>query len=160
MSEADAAHPQQDSLGTLLAIEEIRQLKARYFRIIDTKDWAGFAAVFTGEATLDAGPFSITGSATIATSVSDALDGIVTVHHGHTPEIHIDTATTAHGIWAMEDHLYAGGEPEQGLAGAGHYHEEYVRTGEGWRIDRLRLSRIRVAPLAGGYHRAYLDALS
>lgn len=60
----------------------------------------------------------------------------------------------------MEDHLYAGGEPEQGLAGAGHYHEDYVRTVDGWRINRLRLSRIRVAPLAGGYHRAYLDALS
>ena len=28
-------------------IEAIKQLKARYFRLMDTKDWAGFRAVFT-----------------------------------------------------------------------------------------------------------------
>jgi len=35
-----------------LAIEEIIQLKARYFRCTDTKDWAGFAAVFAKDVTV------------------------------------------------------------------------------------------------------------
>ena len=33
------------SSDSLLAIEEIRQLKARYFRCIDTRDWAGFRSL-------------------------------------------------------------------------------------------------------------------
>jgi len=37
----------------LLALEEIKQLKARYFRCMDKKDWKGYLAVFTPDATLD-----------------------------------------------------------------------------------------------------------
>ena len=40
----------------LLAVEEIKQLKARYFRCMDTKDWAGFEAVFAPDATVDYTP--------------------------------------------------------------------------------------------------------
>ncbi|HEY3700203.1 MAG TPA: nuclear transport factor 2 family protein, partial [Spongiibacteraceae bacterium] len=37
----------------LLAIESIKQTKARYFRFLDTKDWVGFASVFTTDAQMD-----------------------------------------------------------------------------------------------------------
>ena len=30
-------------------IEAIKQLKARYFRTLDQKDWAGYRAVFTDD---------------------------------------------------------------------------------------------------------------
>ena len=39
-----------DDLERLVAIEEIKQLKARYFRCMDTKDWEGFAEVFAPDA--------------------------------------------------------------------------------------------------------------
>jgi len=42
---SDAAHTR--------AIEEIKQLKARYFRCMDTKDWAGYLNVFTPDAKID-----------------------------------------------------------------------------------------------------------
>jgi hypothetical protein len=43
----------------LEAIEEIKQLKARYFRCMDTKDWDGFTSVFAPEARMDvSGEFS------------------------------------------------------------------------------------------------------
>ena len=42
-----------DGIERLQAIEDIKQLKARYFRCMDTKDWDGFAAVFTPDATMD-----------------------------------------------------------------------------------------------------------
>ena len=35
----------------LVAIEEIKRLKHRYFRFVDTKDWAGVAGCFVPEAT-------------------------------------------------------------------------------------------------------------
>jgi len=30
-------------------VEQIKQLKARYFRLLDTKDWDGFADLFTDD---------------------------------------------------------------------------------------------------------------
>jgi len=33
--------------------EAIRQLKARYFRTMDTKDWAGMRQVFTDDVVID-----------------------------------------------------------------------------------------------------------
>ena len=40
-------------LERLTALEEIRKLKARYFRALDTKDWAGLQALFLPDAVLD-----------------------------------------------------------------------------------------------------------
>ena len=37
----------------ILALEEIKKLKARYFRTLDTKDWAGYLGVFTQDAIID-----------------------------------------------------------------------------------------------------------
>ena len=37
----------------LVEVERIKQLKARYFRLMDTKDWSGLARVFTADAELD-----------------------------------------------------------------------------------------------------------
>ena len=42
-----------DAAEELLAIEQIKQLKARYFRCMDTKDWDGLRAVFAPNAVLD-----------------------------------------------------------------------------------------------------------
>ena len=42
-----------DALDRTVAIEEIHQLKARYFRCMDTKDWAGLTDVFAPDAVMD-----------------------------------------------------------------------------------------------------------
>ena len=42
-----------DTLDKLLWIEEIRQLKSRYFRFMDTKDWGALRTVFCDDATFD-----------------------------------------------------------------------------------------------------------
>ncbi|WP_264992339.1 nuclear transport factor 2 family protein, partial [Mycobacterium montefiorense] len=38
-----------DSAATLLAIEFIKGLKARYCRYLDTKDWAAWRSIFTDD---------------------------------------------------------------------------------------------------------------
>ncbi len=142
-----------DTLERLLAIEEIKQLKARYFRCIDTKDWAGLVDVFAPDAVMDmtagaAGGKVTTGAEEIARYVqrSGRLDEAVTVHHGHMPEIAMTSADTATGIWSMEDEIWwnEGAFPLASLHGYGHYHETYVRQGGTWRIATLRLTRLRV----------------
>ena len=139
------------SLQRLLDIEEIQQLKARYFRCMDTKDWDAFAQLFTADAVMDADGYVQEGRDEILNFLPKILDGVVTTHHGHMPEITITGPDSATGIWAMFDYLtFPGEEPPRGLRGYGHYHEEYVRDRGAWRIRRLTLTRLRVDPLEGG----------
>jgi hypothetical protein len=136
----------------LLDIEAIKQLKARYFRLMDTKQWDDWGLVFTTDCVMEVPEAEMVnhGRQEIVTNVSTALVGARTCHHGHMPEIEITGDGTARGVWAMFDYVEW---PEQdgarvGLQGYGHYREEYVRDGGAWRIARLRLERLRIDPLA------------
>ncbi len=75
------------------------------------------------------------------------MENVTTVHHGHTPEIEIISRDEATGIWAMEDKLWvqpASVLPFVFMHGYGHYHKRYVRLADGWRIQEIRLVRLRV----------------
>jgi uncharacterized protein (TIGR02246 family) len=143
-------------LQRLLDIETIKQLKARYFRTLDQKDWNGFGQVFAPDAVLELPEVDmvVNGRDAIVASVSGFLTGTRTVHHGHMPEIEILDASTARGTWAMFDYVEwsSGSEPAErvGLQGYGHYVEEYVSEDGQWRIARSRLERLRVDPLGAG----------
>ena len=135
----------------LLAVEEIKQLKARYFRCVDSKDWTGFAAVFAPDVhfdiTADVPGCILDSPAAIVEMTRQGLQDCISVHHGHCPEITIVSATSATAIWAMEDDLrWAQGSaaPIQTLHGYGHYHETYCRIDGQWRIKTLKLTRLRV----------------
>ena len=39
--------------AALFDLEALRTLKARYFRLLDTKDWVGFAQLFTPDVRVD-----------------------------------------------------------------------------------------------------------
>ncbi|MBB6125318.1 nuclear transport factor 2 family protein [Sphingobium subterraneum] len=140
-----------DALFRLTAIEDIRVLKARYCRFVDNKDWAAFRALFADDATLFF-PENYNEPASIndfMPGVDVALAGSVTVHHIFAPEIEILSEVSARGLWAMEDALYFPPDAE-GFAGAseihgsGHYHETYVRQGDRWLFQSIRLSRLRL----------------
>jgi ketosteroid isomerase-like protein len=130
----------------LLAIEEIKKLKARYFRLLDAHDWERFADLFTDDVV-----FEITESSSGATTKDQFLAALrrhltpaISVHHGHMPEIEILSETTGSGIWAMFDSVTPpAGSDYPVLTGYGHYHEEYRLEGGRWRISRLELTRIK-----------------
>ena len=144
-----------DPLERLTAIEDIRALKARYFRSMDTKDWDGFADVFAPDAVMDMSsevPESddpdagITrGNTEIAAFVRSHVGDVTTVHHGHMPEIEITSSNTAKGVWSMEDMLrWPEGGPVGSMHGYGHYHETYEKIDGEWRIATCKLTRLRV----------------
>ncbi|NWK98268.1 nuclear transport factor 2 family protein [Sphingobium lactosutens] len=144
-----------DAVKSLLAIEEIKRLKARYFRLMDTKDWAGFSELFTEDAIFDVGGAleenpgpdqePIVGRAAIVDYVSSGIGPITSAHYGHMPEIEILSEDSATGIWALADILrMPAGAPFARFYGYGHYHENYRRVEGGWKIASLRISRLLV----------------
>jgi hypothetical protein len=157
---ATAAQEQEtmDIVEELKAIEEIRQLKSRYFRFLDTKNWDGMASVFSSDAIFDlragavvnpddGGPGTDTvlhGKDRIVDFLAESLIGAVSVHHGHGHEIRIDSPTEAHGIIAMEDIIRTADTRALILHGHGHYEETYRRDGGQWRIARSKLTRLNV----------------
>ena len=127
-------------------IEAIKQLKARYFRLMDTKDWEGLVHVFTDDAVVDMsseGGEITRGGVEFVRTLRASIEEVTTVHHGHTPEVVLTSATTATGVWAMEDQLWwPVGGPISHLHGFGHYHETYEKTPAGWCIKTMTLSRL------------------
>jgi SnoaL-like domain len=131
-------------------VEAIRLLKARYFRLLDTKDWIGWRELFTDDLTfyLDSTPLPSSttplrrGADDFVNYVSAALASCTTVHQGHMPEIEVVDEHAARGIWAMFDWVKDAGHGEPRI-GYGHYHELYEKGTDGrWRIKELRLTRL------------------
>ena len=139
--------PDETSLHHLHDVEAIKQLKARYFRLMDTKQWDDWGLVFTADCVMEVPEAAMInrGRAEIVANVSAALVGTQTVHHGHMPEIEITGTDTARGVWAMTDYVeWPSDGARVGLKGYGHYHEEYERDAGVWRIARMRLDRLRI----------------
>ena len=139
-----------DPLQTLIEYEAIRNVKARYFRHLDSKDWASWTEVFEPEFEheMEFEQQYIKGPREdFVKFVAAALTGVITVHHGHNPEIELTSPTTAQAIWPFVDRLKPGPDappnaPE--LVGYGHYHETYVKSAAGWRIKTQRVTRLRM----------------
>jgi SnoaL-like domain len=135
-------------------IESIKQLKARYFRMMDSKDWSGMRRVFSDDVVVDttaSGGEVTTGADDFIQSLQRTLAGAVTVHHGHMPEIQLTSEATATGIWALQDTIiWPDGSR---MLGFGHYHESYELEGNEWRIKKLTLTRLHMevsGPQTGG----------
>lgn len=149
-----------DPLARLIAIEEIRQLKARYFRTMDTRDWDGMAQVFCRDARFDCSEGSVIvtldgerrGASGPITCGRDAIMAWIraafarraSVHHGHGHEITVESATEARGVIAMEDHIFGPDRRTRVLNAAGHYHERYRFEDGAWRIAEVKLTRLCV----------------
>jgi uncharacterized protein (TIGR02246 family) len=126
-------------------VEAIKQLKARYFRTMDSKDWAGMRDVFTDDVVVDtssSGGGVVSGADKFVSFLQGVIGDVVTVHHGHMPEIELTSPTTATGIWSMEDMLRWPDGNE--MHGFGHYHETYEKVDGQWRIKSTTLTRLRV----------------
>ena len=142
-----------DRVDMLWDIEQIKQLKARYFRFLDTKQWDRYRSTFTDDARV-----WLFGNDRPETDEPtwESIDGFVewmqvghdgaravSVHQGHMPEIEIVDADQARGIWAMFDWVDRPGA--RAFQGFGHYYEEYVKdSSDEWKISTMRLTRLRV----------------
>lgn len=145
-----------NDLERLVAIEDIKRLKSRYFYCIDHQDWPRWTTeVLADDCALHVPGLTsepVVGGQAIVEWILSRPQGdedLVSTHYGHMPDIEIHSDTKASGVWAMEDILRL---PEHKRAkfgwtllhGYGHYHETYVKRSEGWRIQSTKLTRLHV----------------
>jgi hypothetical protein len=129
-------------LERLVALEEIFRLKGRRDRALDTKDWEGYIALHVPEhVSENEGEEPRRGARENAEGVARILEGILTVHHGHTPDITFESATTARGVWGMEDLLFDAQTRRLLLHGFGFYHERYEKRDGQWLFCWRQLRR-------------------
>jgi SnoaL-like domain len=126
-------------------LEQIKQLKARYCRTMDTKDWTSMRRLFADDVTVDttdSGGGLVTGADEFMTFLEATIGDVVTVRQCHTPEIDLESPTRASGVWAMEEMLRWPDGTE--LHGYGHYHETYEKRSGRWCIASCTLTRLRM----------------
>jgi len=148
-----------DMLEKLVAIEEIKQLKARYFRLIDTKQFEQLEDVFTPDAVFDFGkafcdpvlgqmPGTSTSDPLIGREavIKGVIDGmppvLQSIHMGYTPEVEITSGTTAKAIHPATYRPLIPGAFSANCYG--YYHETYEKIDGRWMIKTSTIQPLRV----------------
>ena len=129
----------------LEAIERIKQLKARYFRGIDTADHELIAPCLAPDISVH----FVGGSYELEMQGADEVLGFLkqafhseaaASHWGHHPEIEV-TGNTATGIWYLHDVFFNLGSKSK-TSGAAIYEDEYVKQNDQWLIRHTGYTRV------------------
>lgn len=139
--------------------EDVRNLKADYFRHLDAKRWPSLRSLFHADATFGGFPFASDTADDFVRGVSDHLQDVESVHQGFMPRLAVAGEGCIRGIWSMHDYLiwlpdsrdYRGATIPglYGIRGYGFYEEEYRPFNGRWLISTMRLVRTRIDLLVG-----------
>lgn len=132
----------------LVAIEEIKRLKHRYFRSLDLKQWDTFGDCLAQDIVARYGtkamgePLHFDSRDEVVDYMSTNMgNGLITMHIANHPEIDVD-GDTATGSWAFEDTVIVT-DFKLIIRGAGYYNDTYRRDADGaWRIASTGYERV------------------
>ncbi len=131
-------------MSRLEDIEAIKQLKHKYLRCLDCKNWDEMSACFTDDAvtSYSGGQFCFEGKDKIIDFLKDVMQNtLLTMHQGFHPEIEITGENTAKGSWAFHDYLIELNS-NTSIRGYGYYHDEYEKVGGQWKIKSTGYKRV------------------
>lgn len=134
------------TLQQLSDLEDIRTLKHRYFRGIDTADMDLLGNLFTDDVTVDyrGGTYRVrlSGRGDMMEFLANSFhSGAVAMHHGHMPEITLNGDDEAEGIWYLED-IFINTEQGYHTIGTAIYRDHYRRENGAWKIARTEYDRV------------------
>lgn len=133
----------EERLARLEAIEEIRQLQARYQRCLDTRDFDGIADCFAEDvrSLYGNGKMSYDGrDAVLKFLCSVMLLNMPSTHLIHGGEVSLSDATHAHAKWYLEDFLLHQ-KYKMKLHGAAIYDVDYELVDGRWLIKVIGYER-------------------
>jgi hypothetical protein len=127
-------------------MEDIRTLKHRYFRAIDTADTALLETLFTENVSVDyrGGTYRVrlSGRADMLEFLANAFNSdAVAMHHGHMPEITLTGDNSAEAVWYLED-TFINLEHRTHTFGSAIYRDRYRREGGMWKIEHTEYDRV------------------
>ena len=128
-----------DHAADIADIEAIKQVKYRYLRALDTKNWNDYADTLDEDIQADYGPsigkdLHFTNRADLVDYMRTSLGpNVITEHRVTHPEI-IVTGDSATGNWYLQDRVIVA-EFDFMLIGAAFYRDQYRRTEDGWKIS-------------------------
>lgn len=130
-------------LERLIAIEDIKILKARRDRLVDAQDWEAYEALHAPDhQSHNDGHEKWNTAREMIENLRQFLAPVRTIHHSHTPEITFESPTRASGIWALEDYTYWPGT-EEWMQGYGYYYETYEKRDGQWLFTSRKMKRVK-----------------
>lgn len=134
------------TLQQLSDLEEIKVLKSRYFRGIDTADWALLADMFTADVNVEyiGGDYHVKlkGAEAMMEFLANSFhSGSLAMHQGHLPEITFTGPDSAEGLWYLED-IFINLEEQFHTFGTAIYRDVYIREDGRWRMASTVYDRI------------------
>ena len=132
----------------LVALEEIKRLKYRYFRTLDLKQWDDFGDCLAHDVQAAYGTQAMgeqlryeSREAVVEFMSANLGPGVVTMHVANHPEIEVE-GESASGSWGFEDTVIVP-DFKVIIRGAGYYRDTYRRDDDGqWRIASTNYDRI------------------
>lgn len=129
----------------LVAIEQIKQLKARYFRAIDTCNLELLSSVLATDVKISFDSptyqFELNGiEEAIEFYRSHFTNRRFGMHNGHTPEIVVN-GDQATGLWYLND-LFINLDEQTMLNGSALYEDHYIKLQGEWRIINTGYKRL------------------
>lgn len=130
----------------LVVMEQIKRVKYRYLRAMDTGDMASLPALFTEDVTARfvGGSYDVTveGKAKLLEYLAASVTPDVVINHNcHHPEIDLTGAASAEGLWYLSDWYYNRAQ-KRTVRGAAFYRDRYQKSGGGWRISHTGYERV------------------
>jgi uncharacterized protein (TIGR02246 family) len=134
------------TLQQLSDFEDIRTLKHRYFRCIDTAQADELAELFTEDVQVDyrGGNYRVqlSGRDAMLKFLANAFHSdAAAMHHGHMPELRLTGQDTAEGSWYLED-IFINTTARTRTAGTAIYRDRYKRVDGRWLIAATEYDRV------------------
>lgn len=120
--------------------EQVRQLKYRYLRTLDLKQWDEFESLFLPEATGSYAELTFGSRAELVGYMRQNLGPeLITLHQAHHPEIEV-RGDRASAQWYLQDKVFVPAF-DVAIEGAAFYEDEMVRSPDGWRFTHVGYRR-------------------
>lgn len=134
------------TLQQLSDFEDIRTLKHRYFRAIDTANIALLSTMFTDDIAVEyrGGGYKVklSGRENMLEFLANSFNSdCVAMHQGHQPEITLTGDDTAEGVWYLED-IFVDLRDRTRTEGSAIYRDEYRRVDGQWKLSRTEYDRV------------------
>ncbi len=124
--------------------EAIRQLKYRYGRCVDLRDYAALEEMLTADYVWEYSPHDDPGKLLVRTRQENFdfmkekfVPELIAQHHMHHPELEITGDGMAEGTWYLE-YFSCNVKTRQTARGTALYFDRYAKEGGVWKIARTR----------------------